>query len=434
MGVTALSPDTTTNGAPELPPTSGVSTDKMAPFRTALAVLCLAASACTLPGQDAPGVFSDLIACLPPQSASAASLPGLVDLADIVALANVTKVETINNGHDGAARVTLKVVDTAKGSSGAEFSVYDAPCPLLGAKTGESFVLFLAGPPLPDGTREVIRMPAGVVRATPARPLAQVMADVRAIRPIDGEARALFERYGWSVTGKHTVDELVMPAATEFGTAGRQLRTYGTQLVESFERYSALSATVGLDPRPFAGKPAEVLTFFLEGARGEFAAGAKLGHALIAERQVVGAWVTVLPESGTFSVRDRATVLAAPVRTPGPFNPPANRVPLGVNIARTYDLASARSISFKSGGGVNGEIADPARIRAFADALDEMLPTVQATFDQRQPPTKYWLHVDFQTRYLSLEYDAQSGLITVLLDGFSAKAPARFAAFVASLP
>jgi hypothetical protein len=404
-------------------------------FRSLLLLLCLAGSACALlPASPPPGAFNDAVGCLQTPSTSGALTPALVDRADVVVLANAVRVDAINNGHDGAARVTLRTIDTAKGTMDPEFTVYDAPCPLLAAKGGDAFVLFLEGAPMADGTRELIRMPVGVVRVTPAKPLAQVMTEVRAIRPLDADARALFERYGWSVTGKSAVDEFVMPTSAEFGLAGRQLRTYGTQLTESFERYATLSAAVGLDPRRAAGQAAELLTFFLEGKRGEFAPGAKLGHALIAQRQLVGAWVTLFPDSGTFSVSDRALVLAAPLRVPGPFSPPPNRLPQGVNIARTYDLASARMISFKSGGGVNGDITDPARIRAFADALDETLPTVQATFDPRQPPTKFWLHVDFTTRYLSLEYDAQSGMVTVMLDGLSAKAPARFAAFVATLP
>jgi hypothetical protein len=206
----------------------------------------------------------------------------------------------------------------------------------------------------------------------------------------------------------------------------------GVHLSEPFERYATLSAAVGLDPRPYAGKPAELMTSFLEGKRGEFAQGAALGHVLISERRIVGAWVSVFPEVGTFSLSDRAAVLALPVSTTARPTAPPNRVPQGVNIARAYDLASARSIAFKTGAGGSGDISDPARIRAFADALDETVSTVQASLDHTQPPTRYWFHVDFATRYLSLQYDASDGMVTVFLDGYSAKAPPRFAALVAN--
>jgi hypothetical protein len=127
-------------------------------------------------------------------------------------------------------------------------------------------------------------------------------------------------------------------------------------------------------------------------------------------------------------------VLALPASAPARPTVPPNRVPQGVNIARVYDLASARSIAFKTGAGGGGEITDPAKIRAFASALDETLSTAQAPLDiTQQPPTRYWFHIDFPTRYLSLQYDTGDGTVSVYLDGFSAKAPARFAALVADL-
>jgi hypothetical protein len=387
----------------------------------------------------------DLTACLATSSdPSAISLPALVDRADVIVLASVVRIDTppIPSGvvrdmplivGDGRQRLTLRAAETIKGTVASEFTVNDGPCPLVAAKSGESFVLFLEDVADPDGSLRPIGLPVSVLRATPDRSLAQIVTALRAIRAVDGDARALIQRYGWNVTGKHAVDEFSMPSAAEFALAGREHRTTGVHLTEPFEYYATLSAKVGLDLRPYAGKPAEVLTFFLDGKRGEFAQGSALGHVLIAERRIVGAWVSVFPELGTFALTDRAAVLAPPTSTQARATVPPNRVPEGVNIARAYDLASARNIAFKTGAGEGGEISDPAKIRAFADALDETLGTVQAPLDNEQPKTRYWFHVDFPTRYLSLQYDTSDGMITVFLDGFSAKAPARFAALVADI-
>lgn len=385
----------------------------------------------------------DLAACLATSSdPSAISLPALVDRADIIVLASVVQVDAppvpsgdvrdmplVGDGH----RLSLRATETVKGSVSNKFTVYDGPCPLVAAKSGESFVLFLEDVADADGSLRPIGLPVNVLRATPDRSLAQLVVAIRVTRALDGDARTLLQRYGWNVSGKHAVDELPLPSAAEFGLAGREHRTTGVRLTEPFEYYAMLSAKAGLDPRPYAGKPGEILTFFLGGKRGEFAQGSALGHVLIAERRIVGAWVSVFPEVGSFALTDRAAVLALPASTQTRSTVPPNRVPQGVNITRSYDLASARSITFKTGAGGGGEITDPAKIRAFADALDETLSTTQAPGDDAQPATRYWFHVDFPARYLSLQYDTGDGMITVYLDGFSAKAPAKFAAFVASL-
>jgi hypothetical protein len=418
----------------------------MRPATVALALLAVLAGAC-VQGNAGPSA-QDLAACLATSGdASAVSLPALVDRADIVVLAAVVRIETppvpsgavrdmplfIAGGN--GQRVTLHGTETIKGSVPSEFTVFDGPCPLIAAKSGESLLLFLDDIADSDGALRPIGLPVSVLRATPDRSLAQLVAALRGIRALDGDARALFERLGWKVSGKQAVDEFALPAAAEFALAGREHRTLGVRLTEPFEHYAALSAKVGLDPRPHAGKPAEILTFFLEGKRGEFAQGSALGHVLISERRIVGAWVSVFPELGTFALTDRAAALALAMPSAGQTRPtvPPNRVPQGVNIARAYDLASARSIAYKTGAGEAGEISDPAKIRAFASALDETVSTVQAPLDNTQPRTRYWFSVSFPTRYLLLQYDTSDGMVTVYLDGFSAKAPAAFAALVTDL-
>jgi hypothetical protein len=418
----------------------------MRPAPVVLALLAVFVGACAPPSESF--VAQNAAACLAPSGdPNAVSLPALVDRADIIVLAAVVRIDTqpapsgaardmpLFVGNGNSQRLALRATETVKGTIGSEFTVLEGPCPLVAAKTGESLVLFLDDLAEPDAALRPIGLPVSALRATPDRSLAQLVSALRGIRAIDGDARALFERNGWKVSGKHAVDELALPTAAEFGLAGREHRTMGVRLAEPFEHYATLSGKVGLDPRPHAGKPAEILSFFLEGKRGEFAQGAALGHVLIAERRLVGAWVSVFPELGTFALTDRAAVLALAAPTSAQARPtvPPNRVPQGVNIARAYDLASARNIAFKTGAGEVGEISDPANIRAFASALDETVSTVQAPLDNAQPPTRYWFSVSFPTRYLLLQYDTSDGMVTVYLDGFSAKAPAGFAAIVGDL-
>lgn len=421
-------------------------------MRKALATFVLLAAVATACAHAVDGPRAqNMAACLAPASdPSAVSLAALVDRADVIVHATVVRIEapptpsgavrdlTFGGGTAGQ-RVTLRAIETAKGSVASEFAVYDSPCPVLGAKPGESLVVLLDGTAYTDGTLRPVGLPVSALRATPDRSLAQVMSAMRAVRALDGDARALFEGHSWKVNGKHTVDEFTLPAATDFGLAGRQFRTI-VQLAEPFERYATLSAAVGLDLRPHAGEPAELLTFFLEHKRGvESAQGAVFGHVLIADRRIVGAWASVFPELITFSLRDRGSVLALLATRPGGVTLPTNRVPQGVNLTRAYDLASARGIAYKTGAGRGGEITDPAKLREFAEALDETITTVQATpvqtaIDNAQPrPTRYWFSIDFTTRYLNLGYDSSDGVLTVFIDGFSAKAPARFAALVADL-
>src|SRR5687767_6930810 len=329
----------------------------------ALALLGVVVGACA-PGSAGPSA-RDLAACLATSGdPSGISLPALVDRADIIVLASVVRIDTppVPSGDvrdmplivGGGERLTLRVTEMVKGTVASEFAVLDGPCPLVAAKSGESFVLFLDEFANPDGSLTPIGLPVSVLRATPDRSLAQLVSALRTTRALDGDARDLFQRHAWNVSGKQSVDEFALPSAAEFALAGREHRTMGVRLTEPFEHYAKLSAKAGLDPRPYAGKPAEILTFFLEGKRGEFAQGSALGHALIAERRIVGAWVSVFSELGTFALSDRAAVLALPVSTQTRPTVPPNRVPQGVNIARAYDLASARNIAFKTGAGEGG--------------------------------------------------------------------------------
>jgi uncharacterized protein DUF4830 len=380
----------------------------------------------------------DLILCLKPGAPGPTgepSIPALVDRADVIVLATVVRSEPTNTpgyyDSQGARRVTLRTTQSAKGAAPTEFVMLDGPCPMLMATQGESLIAFLEPDPGGSGLK-TIGLPTSALRATANRTLQQLMAEISAVRPLDAEARGLLERNGWTVTAKRDFNEFDLPGLSEFGLAAREIRGAAPSVSEPFERYAVLSEDVGLDPRPYAGHRAELLTFWLERKPPEYAEGTPFGHILISERRLVGAWVTVFPEGGPFSVRDRATALAAPnVRR---SFPPANRAPSGINIARAYDLAATRTIVFKTGAGGSGEITDPARIRAFVDALDATIPTTQAIWDQSFRPTIYYIHFDSETRFFSTEYDAQAGVLTVAADGFAIKPGPRFAALVAAMP
>jgi uncharacterized protein DUF4830 len=384
------------------------------------------------------GVFDDLILCIKPGAPGPTgepSIPALVDRADVIVLATVIRsVPTNTPGYydsQGARRVTLRTIQNAKGAAPTEFVVLDGPCPMLMATQGESLIAFLE-PDAGGAGLKTIGLPTSALRATANRTVQQLMAEISAVRPLDAEARGLLERNGWTVTAKRDFNEFELPALSEFGLAAREIRGAMPYVTEPFERYASLSGDVGLDPRPYAGHRSELLTFWLERKPPEYAEGTPFGHVLISERRLVGAWVTVFPEGGPFSVRDRAATLAAPL-TRRSF-PPVNRAPNGINVAQAYDLATTRTIAFKTGGGGSGEITDPARIRAFVDALDATLPTTQAIWDQSSSPTIYYLHFDSGTRFFSIQYDSRDGVLTVAADGFAIKPGPRFAALVADMP
>lgn len=384
----------------------------------------------------APQVFDVAVGCLTPAQAGSAaevSLGALVDRADVVVHVTVVRSERTNTpgyyDDQGARRLKLRTVQSVKGVAPSEFVVLDGPCPMLMASTGESLVALLETDPAGAGLRPV-GLPSAL-RATATRTIPQLMTELSAVRPLDADARALFERNGWRVTAKHAVREFDMPRAAEFHLSGRAVMGGAPEVREPFEQYAALSVDVGLDPRPFAGQRAELLTFWLEREPPGFAEGTPFGHALIARRQLVGAWVTVFPDGGPFSLRERTSALAAPnVRR---SFPPANRAPQGIDIAKAYDLAATRRIVFKTGGGGHGEVTDPGRINAFVEALAEKLPTTQAVWDKTTRPTAYYLHFETGTSVFSPVYDAQDGVLTVALDGFAVRPGPRFAALIADL-
>lgn len=392
-----------------------------------------------------------LVSCVPPRAFDAASciapptpgsieagsLTSLVDRADLIAAVRVANAErSYAPYYDGlgARRLTLDVIDRAKGSVPDRFVVEDGPCPVIAAMPGEAFVVFLE--PTPDGGGpKLIGFPTSAVRATSGRSLPQLMSEIRAIEPLDDDARALFERHGWNVTAKHDFGEFQLPPLSEFAGAAREIRGAAPHIwVRPLATYADLSSEVGLDLRAAAGRTVERLSFWLERKPPEFMEGTPFGHVLISDRRIVAAWVTTFATEQLFSVRARDAALAAPsVR---PSFPPANRFPEGVNVARLYGLARASEISYKTSNGATGSITDPAHLAAIVAAMDQTLPTEQAIWDQRQPlGTTYYLHFRFEGSSVPLQYAVEEGLVTVAADGLAVRpGPALAAALRSAAP
>src|SRR5437773_2514523 len=275
----------------------------------------LAVVSCVGPASQPP-IFEDASACLPPAdpgSPNEGSLAVIVDRAEIIASVTVTKAERTYSGYRdrvGARRLTLRTNEMLKGTAlGAELVVDDGPCPMFVATEGESFVAFLStwsyyGPGL-----RPIGLPVSALRATNARTLGQVVGAIRAIRPLDGDARDLFAKYGWATTAVEGSNEFDLPPLAEFRVS-REIFGAAPSVMGSLDRYVALSADIGLDMRVAAGKRVELLSFWLD-RMPEFAPGAPVGHVLIFERRIVAAWVRTMQQGGPFSERDRDGALAS---------------------------------------------------------------------------------------------------------------------------
>jgi hypothetical protein len=400
-------------------------------------VVSVLLGACVGAGSQQPRTFEDLAACLAPAdpgSAGEGSLAVLVDRAEVIASVRVTKAERTYSGYKdrvGARRLTLRTLDTLKGNAPAEFVVDDGPCPMFVATEGESFVALLtATSGIGTGLRP-IGLPVSALRATPTRMLAQLASDIRAIRPLDGDAHALFAKSGWTVTSAEGSGEFDLPPLAQFLMAGREIRGAAPAIMGSLDRYATVSDDIGLDMRVAAGRHVERLSFWLDRKPPEYAEATRFGHVLIFERRIVAAWITVIPQGGPFSVRDRTGVLASS-GAPASF-PPVNRFPNGVNIAAAYDLARATSVAYKTGAGQNGRVTDASRLRALANALDMALPTTQAIWDRNGTPTTYYLHFDFGASSVSLQYEASDGTLTVPADGYSVRPGPSFASLISAI-
>ncbi len=371
-------------------------------------------------------------------------LETLVDGADLIVTGLVTDVRSTRETYGEVRRITLRATWTRKTSSApATVTIVESPCPALDLLVGDEVTTFLqpfwsdstpraAGLYAPLGGPQSVfvarngtiaspdsRDEAKVVAAYAGRRTADLQADVSRLRPADGDARALFQRHGWRVLDTFTIQELTIPF--DFEAPGR------AYFDAPFATYSTASAAIGLDLRTFARKDAELLQLTLERERTDRGPTPPIGQAIIVDRQVVGAWVTVYPQRDVFALSARDAALAAPPGVAPSRTPTPNRFPNGVNLARAYQLATADSVKLlrNDGRSVATTVAE------VATTLDVLLPTVPAVPAGRGQ----WMAIFSYGRAIEpFEYDVTSNTLTHSLDGFAVQAPQRFRLLIATVP
>ena len=371
-------------------------------------------------------------------------LETLVDGADLIVTGLVTDVRSTRETYGEVRRITLRTTWTRKASNApATVTIVESPCPAMDLLVGDEVTTFLhpfwsdstpraAGLYAPLGGPQsvfvarngTIASPdrseeAKVVAAYAGRRTADLQADVSRIPPADGDARALFQRYGWRVLDTFTIQELTIPF--DFEAPGR------AYFDAPFATYSTASAAIGMDLRSFARKDAALLQLTLERERTDRGPTPPIGQAIIVDRQVVGAWVTVYPQRDVFALSGRDAALAtppgvAPSRTPAP-----NRFPNGVNLARAYQLATADSVKLQR----NDGRSVATTVAEVAATLDVLLPTISAV-----PPARgQWMAIFSYGRVFEpFEYDVATNMLSHHVDGFSVQAPERFQRLIATAP
>lgn len=363
-------------------------------------------------------------------------LETLADGAGLIVTGVVTDLRSAQERYGEVRYIVLRPSWTRKAPGlPTTLTIVESPCPAVDVTVGDEVTAFLQ-PFSSDSTPRAaglysslggpqavfvarggaIRPPergeeARVVAAYAGRSTADLQADVMRIRPADGDARSLFERYGWRVIDRFTIQEITLPF--DFEAPGR------AQLEEPFATYSRASAAIGLGLRPYARKDAELLRLTLERERADRTPAPPIGYALIVDRQVVGAWVQVYPTREVFALDRRDAALAAPASSPPPPTERPNRFPDGVNLASAYQLATADSVSLlrSDGRGV------AAAVVGVAATLDVRLATVSA----RQAGRGEWSVVFAYGRNIEpFVYEVTTNMLTHQLDGFAVQAPDAF--------
>src|SRR5207237_9104773 len=68
-----------------------------------------------------------------------------------------------------------------------------------------------------------------------------------------------------------------------------------------------------------------------------------LGHAVLVDRHIVGAWVHIAPQGDLYPISQRDAALAAPAHDPPTPSPTPNRYPHGAHMTRAQRLRSPSS-------------------------------------------------------------------------------------------
>jgi hypothetical protein len=420
-----------------------------------LAFAICATVACAGPTFTNAGASLDT--CTPEPAMSWQSLPPMVDRATVIARGTVTRLGSIDIEGTPVRTIALQPSEVLKGTAGAEISILEYRCRFFDVREGDEWIAFLAPyatsfspPSLPARTAAVagayltlggpettfaVRsgtlvkagpvdgMPAEVVRSYEGKPAAQLLKDIRAIRPVDGDVRDLFARFGWAPRSTLYVGELTLPTAIGFRNVGMLAPGTPTKVLHNFAEFATVSAEAGLDFRPYAGRPSELVQILLErdwDGAGRFP---PLGHAVIVDRRIVGAWVHVAPQGDLYPINQREAAVAAPPHDPPPPTPIPNRFPEGVNMTRDHGLRQTSTLSVKTAPLAGGSTQDLAVIQPIVEALDVMLPTQAVPTPTTGQP--FIVLIWAEDRYFTLEYWADLDLLVNRNFGYAVHPPRR---------
>src|SRR5207237_3518266 len=104
-------------------------------------------------------------------------------------------------------------------------------------------------------TGSLDQMPAQVMKAYEGRPAAELLRDIRAIRPVDGDVRDLFARFGWAPRATLYVGELTLPSAIGVQNVGMLAPGTPTKVLHNFDEFAKVSDDAGVDFPPCDGTP-----------------------------------------------------------------------------------------------------------------------------------------------------------------------------------
>ena len=411
--------------------------------------------ACT--GPTFTNLTASLDACRSEPGMSWQSLPPMVDRAALIARGTVVRLGSIDIAGTPVRTIALRPAEVVKGTAGAEITIIEYRCHFFDVREGDEWIAFLSpyatsfSPPYvpvqttavagayvtlggPESTFAVRggtlaktgsldEMPAQVMKAYEGKPAAELLRDIRAIRPVDGDVRDLFARFGWAPRATLYVGELTLPSAIGFQNVGMLAPGTPTKVLHNFDEFANVSAEAGLDFRPYAGRPSELIQIVLErdwDGAGRFP---PLGHAVLVDRHIVGAWVHIAPQGDLYPISQRDAALAAPPHDPPTPSPTPNRYPQGVNMTRDHGLAATSSLAVKTPTLGGGQTQDRALILPIVEALDVTLPTQPVPVLSGGQPMVVLIWAE--DRYFTLEYWADLDLLVNRNFGYAVHPPRR---------
>jgi hypothetical protein len=398
---------------------------------------------------------ADLNACHPSPTFGWSALAPMVDRATLVVRGEVVRIDNLTIDHASVRSVVVRPAELLKGSAAGDVVIVEHRCPFFDVAVGDEWIAFLApysaaavwpsparapalgtyltlggpeavftvrgGRVTPSGSTK--DMVAEVLRQYSGRPAAQLIADIRAIRPIDGDVRAFFARFGWAPRETLYVGPLTLPPRIGFQNMGLGAPGPGPKVMHTFDQLAAVSREGGLDMLPYADRPGELVQILLERDWDGVDRYPPVAHAILVDRRIVGAWVLVLPQGDLYMPAQRAEAVAAPPRDPPTPTPIPNRFPRGVNLARDHALATTSTLSVKGPTLEGGTTHDRAVIAPIVEAFDVLVPTddIPAT----GPQTAWVLLMWADDRFYTFEYWEDADLLVNRAYGYAAHPPAR---------